>query len=99
MGFLPARLGKCLPLHSAFWEVHFSSVEQMLEALPLGISRCQSVPASHSPLHQAGGHPLFQGSPRAVLDRMPLAALESELPLGMEGSLAGAGQARARLWS
>lgn len=63
----------------------------MLGALPPGVSRCQRVPPA-ARLHQAGDHRLFQAAPRTALARTPLAAQVSELPLGMIGSLAGAGR-------
>ena len=57
LGFLPNRLGKCLPLHSAFWETHCSSPKPgALEALFPGGSGCQSVPvAAHQPLPHSTG--------------------------------------------
>ena len=75
--------------------LHGSRSAGVLGALPPGVSRCQRVPPA-ARLHQAGDHRLFQAAPRTALARTPLAAQVSELPLGMAGSLAGAGRPALR---
>lgn len=45
LGFLPNRLGKCLPLSSAFWEAHASSWKQKCWGAGGPSSRCEQMPA------------------------------------------------------
>lgn len=55
-GFLPTTLGKCLASHSALWEARFSSEANAGGPAPR-LKQMPKCPTSHSPAHQAGGHP------------------------------------------
>lgn len=85
LGSLPTTLGECRPPHSALF---------------LGsslLSRFKQMPRCPPPCR---GSPFIPGQAQSILDRMPLAGpAASELPLGMEGSRAGARQASTLLWS
>lgn len=94
LSFLPTR-------HSAFWEAHFSSTKLVLEILSPGVSRCPSVspPAAAHPSTKQGAALYSRELPGRPWTATPWQRPVSELPLVIEGSLAGAGQASTLLWS